>query len=60
MVDLFKARGAIVHSGSTDIKLDMVQARRAYIECFIVLAGKLNNLPAKGDHPMGHLLGEVP
>jgi hypothetical protein len=60
VVDLFKARGAIVHSGSTDIKLDMVQARRAYIECFIILAGKLKNLPAKGDHPMGHLLGEVP
>lgn len=59
VVDLFKARGAIVHSGSTEIKLDIVVARRAYIECFIVIADKLKILPSKGDHPMGELLGDT-
>jgi hypothetical protein len=59
VVDLFKARGAIVHSGSTDVKLDIVLARRAYIECFVVIANKLKNLPSKGDHPIGRLLGDT-
>jgi hypothetical protein len=60
VIDLFKARGAVVHSGSTKIKLDIVLARRAYIECFIVIVAKLEKLPSKGDHPMGGLLGDAP
>ncbi len=59
VADLFKARGAVVHSGSTAIKLDIVLARRAYIECFVIIAAKLKELPSKGDHPMGGLLGDA-
>lgn len=60
VVDLFKARGAVVHSGNTEMKLDIVLARRAYVECFVAIAAKLKNLPSKGDHPMGRLLGDAP
>jgi hypothetical protein len=60
VVSLFKARGAVVHSGTTEIKLDIVLARRAYIECFVVIAAKLKKLPSKGDHPIGALLGDIP
>jgi hypothetical protein len=59
VVDLFKARGAIVHSGRTEHQLDMLQARRAYVACLTVVASKLGALPNKGDHPIGRLLGDV-
>lgn len=59
VVDLFVARGAIVHSGRTDSDFDLLQARRAYVHCFVAVAARLNGLPNKGDHPIGRLLGEV-
>jgi hypothetical protein len=37
----------------------MLQARRAYVNCFIAAAGKLGALPNKDEHPIGRLLGDV-
>jgi hypothetical protein len=59
VVGLFKARGAIVHSGRPDTDFDMLDARRAYVNCFIAVAGKLGALPNKDEHPIGRLLGDL-
>lgn len=59
VVDLFRARGAVVHSGRTDVEVDLLTARRAYIACLIAVTGKLSSLPSKGERAIGRMLGEV-
>ena len=57
--DLFRARGAVVHSGRTDLQVDLLTARRAYVACLIAVTGKLGALPNKGERAIGRMLGEV-
>ena len=59
VVELFKARGAIVHSGRAEIEVDLVSARRAYIESLIAVTGKLGTLSTNADRPFGRMLGDV-
>jgi hypothetical protein len=56
---LFVARGGVVHQGRTINEVDLVTARRAYVECLMSVASRLDKLPTKGDFPIGRILGVV-
>ncbi|MES2834926.1 MAG: hypothetical protein V4707_09500 [Pseudomonadota bacterium] len=57
--DLYAARSAVVHSGRSDLDVDMLLARRAYVNCLIKLAGSLGTMSNNADRPFGRLIGDV-
>ena len=56
--DLFDARGAVVHKGSTSTKPDMTAARRSFVRCFVRVVQGLGTLPPSVDEPIAHVLGD--
>ncbi|MGE0327255.1 MAG: hypothetical protein AB7K71_18380 [Polyangiaceae bacterium] len=57
--DLYSARGAIVHAGSTQQSVDLQIARRAFVHAFVVMVEALPNLSATSQAPMKDLSGDA-
>jgi hypothetical protein len=56
--DLSGARGAIVHTGTTQQTIDMQRARRAFVYAFVAIAEALPNLSPTSQSPMKDLSGD--
>jgi len=56
--DLCSARGAIVHTGSTQQKVDLHNARRAFVHAFVAIAEALPSLAPSSQSPMKDLSGD--
>lgn len=56
---LYRARGAVVHSGRTDTTVDLVMARRAFVHVYISVASRLNTLSPTSSTPMKDLCGDT-
>lgn len=56
--DLWSARGAIVHAGSTKQNVDLHPARRAFVHAFVAIAEVLPSLAASTQSPMKDLSGD--
>jgi hypothetical protein len=55
---LFKARGAIVHTGGTQHSVDLQRARRAFVHSFVAIAEALPTLSSTSQAPMKELIGD--
>ncbi len=56
--ELCGARGAIVHTGTTQQAVDLHRARRAFVHAFVALAEALPNLSPTSAAPMKELAGD--
>lgn len=56
---VMRARGDIVHNGSTVKEAEILKAQAAFAFCFEYVAGRLPNLGKKLDRPVGRVLGDL-
>jgi hypothetical protein len=56
--DLYAARGAIVHAGTTQQAVDLQRARRAFVHAFVAIAEAMPNLSPASVTPMKELAGD--
>jgi len=59
VVSVMKARGAIVHNGSTLNTADLIKAQAAFALCFEAVVSLLPNLGSNLDQPVGRILCDV-
>jgi hypothetical protein len=57
--DLYIARGAIVHNGSTKKTVNLPQAQRAFVHVFVAMAEALPKLSQDSNAPMKDLSGDT-
>ena len=59
VVEFYKCRGEIVHTGSADRFPDLAEAQRAYVLCFQHVVSCLPSLPNESTSPIGDILGDT-
>ena len=57
--DLYEARGAIVHTGTTERVVDMQHARRAFVHAFVAIVEALPRLSRTSQAPIKELVGDA-
>ncbi len=57
--ELYEARGAVVHSGSTSAKVDLAIVRQAFVHTFVALARRVETLSPNSVSPMADLCGDT-
>ena len=57
--ELYRARGGIVHSGTSNLKVDLHLARQAYIHTFLRLTEKLQTTRIQSPNPIKNLCGDT-
>jgi hypothetical protein len=58
VISIMKARGAIVHNGSSVQEAEIIKAQAAFALCFGAVTDKLQNIGSSIDNPIGVLLGD--
>ena len=59
VVELYKCRGEIIHTGSADKFTKMAEAQKAYVVCFQHVVSCLPCLPKQSSKPIGDILGDT-
>lgn len=59
VVELYKCRGEIVHTGSADKFPKLAEAQKAYVFCFQHVVSRLPHLQKKSSKPISDILGDT-